>query len=265
MAFSLLLDAAKGVGHLHEELGVVHLDLKPENVLVFLDPNLHAKVADFGHVRGEPQRYSMKCFRPEPVRTCRAHQLEKFRAWCTAWVYCRALLCGVGVEVQGEAVLVQVRDRFDVMDGAEIEGRGAAACTGELQSFLVYSGSSSSTMYAIYVLGPAKECGALKPSWLLNACTALETPLSTLLNRELGADTIMLCEGIRDYLCWCRTVKTLACARRQCCSPLVEQLVVAPIPCMVERRAKSRLSVGRGLSSMRTCLSSSLTCVPYIL
>ena len=53
MAFSLLLDAAKGVGHLHEELGVVHLDLKPENVLVFRHPYLHAKVADFGHVRGE--------------------------------------------------------------------------------------------------------------------------------------------------------------------------------------------------------------------
>lgn len=55
MACSLLLDTAEGVGHLHEELRIVHLDLKPENVLVFNHPHLHAKVADFGYARGEEQ------------------------------------------------------------------------------------------------------------------------------------------------------------------------------------------------------------------
>lgn len=55
--FSLLMGAANGVRHLHQELGMVHLDLKPENILVFRHPDLHAKVADFGHCRGESQRH----------------------------------------------------------------------------------------------------------------------------------------------------------------------------------------------------------------
>ncbi|KIW91808.1 uncharacterized protein Z519_07778 [Cladophialophora bantiana CBS 173.52] len=45
---SISLDIARGLAALHQS-GVIHGDLKPQNVLIFKMPTLHAKIADFSH------------------------------------------------------------------------------------------------------------------------------------------------------------------------------------------------------------------------
>lgn len=45
---SIALDIARGLSALHQ-CGVIHGDMKPENVLIFFKPELHAKIADFSH------------------------------------------------------------------------------------------------------------------------------------------------------------------------------------------------------------------------
>lgn len=49
--YSIALDTARGLAYLHEEsrLGILHLDVKPQNIL--LDENFKAKVSDFGMAR----------------------------------------------------------------------------------------------------------------------------------------------------------------------------------------------------------------------
>jgi serine/threonine protein kinase len=48
MKKGIALDIARGLSALHQ-CGVVHGDLKPANILAFLKPELHAKIADFSH------------------------------------------------------------------------------------------------------------------------------------------------------------------------------------------------------------------------
>ncbi|KAL2132010.1 hypothetical protein VTI74DRAFT_4316 [Chaetomium olivicolor] len=45
---SIALDIACGLSALHQ-CGIVHGDMKPQNVLIFNKPTLHAKIADFSH------------------------------------------------------------------------------------------------------------------------------------------------------------------------------------------------------------------------
>ncbi|KAH9208697.1 kinase-like domain-containing protein, partial [Leptodontidium sp. 2 PMI_412] len=45
---SIALNIARGLSALHQ-CGVIHGDMKPENVLIFYKPELHAKIADFSH------------------------------------------------------------------------------------------------------------------------------------------------------------------------------------------------------------------------
>jgi serine/threonine protein kinase len=44
----IALDIARGLSALHD-CGAIHGDMKPENVLIFREPKLHAKIADFSH------------------------------------------------------------------------------------------------------------------------------------------------------------------------------------------------------------------------
>eukprot|EP00759_Apiculatamorpha_spiralis_P007370 PhF_6_TR14432/c0_g3_i1/m.23016/K08838/STK24_25_MST4; serine/threonine-protein kinase 24/25/MST4 len=51
----LLRDVLCGLQYLHDEVGMAHMDIKPENILVFkneADENYHAKVIDLGSVVG---------------------------------------------------------------------------------------------------------------------------------------------------------------------------------------------------------------------
>lgn len=45
---TIALDIAQGLAFIHQS-GVIHGDLKPDNVLIFEKPTLHAKIADFSH------------------------------------------------------------------------------------------------------------------------------------------------------------------------------------------------------------------------
>jgi serine/threonine protein kinase len=45
---SIALDIARGIAALHDS-GVIHGDMKPENVLIFYIPEFHAKITDFIH------------------------------------------------------------------------------------------------------------------------------------------------------------------------------------------------------------------------
>ena len=54
MIFSIAHDVFKGLAVLHEEFGVVHLDIKPDNILLTKD--LVAKIADFGHSRYKDEK-----------------------------------------------------------------------------------------------------------------------------------------------------------------------------------------------------------------
>ena len=85
LTLSVAVDVARGLQHVHERLGRVHLDLKPENVLIggdgraaIADLGCSMTVADMAAGDAAELHGNTSCWAPELLRLVRAHTLQRW-------------------------------------------------------------------------------------------------------------------------------------------------------------------------------------------
>jgi serine/threonine protein kinase len=142
---SLVSDVADGLAALHS-FGVVHGDLKPQNILLFLDPDkavagperkhkfpaLVAKIGDFGFsgtisteedVHGGTQFWNA----PECLPSCPDAEMRSYATKQTRDIYSYALIL-VHLVTNGGSPFEGFATDLNAIDAAKLEGRVADHC-----------------------------------------------------------------------------------------------------------------------------------------